>query len=328
MKKVVQIAGVVVLLCAVSGFIGWSARNFYMTKQSVDWMQQIRENRPEYKFINPLLLVDNPNEAAEYANLKHEVETYVGTQLKENNVETLSVYFRDLNSGKWTGINEDVLYAPSSMLKVAVMIGFLKKITMNPNIILEKLAYTAQADPGQHYPPSKPLKTGTYSVVDLIQAMILDSDNLALKALYERDRQAFIDVLKELDIQPPPDTSTEDFISPKIYSKIFRTLYSSSYLPRDISEDALELLSYTTFKKGLVAGVPSHIPVSHKFGEHTNTVSGKVVYRQLHDCGIVYFPSGPYFLCVMTKGSDFAKLETVIAGISKVVFDQVKSLND
>ena len=114
-------------------------------------------------------------------------------------------------------------------------------------------------------------------------------------------------------------------MSPKSYSALFRVLYNSSLFPWSLSEQVLDLLSHTSFSKGLVAGVPEGTPVSHKFGENTAVATdGTIVERELHDCGIVYYPNDPYLVCVMTKGQDFSVLETVISDISKMAYGFVK----
>jgi hypothetical protein len=104
----------------------------------------------------------------------------------------------------------------------------------------------------------------------------------------------------------------------KDYGMFFRVLFNASYLSKDSSEKALKLLSESTFTKGLVAGIPSGVSISHKFGER---VMGDT--RQLHDCGIVYLPKQPYLLCIMTRGKDFDQLAGVISEISKKVYDDV-----
>jgi beta-lactamase class A len=115
--------------------------------------------------------------------------------------------------------------------------------------------------------------------------------------------------------------------SPREYSVLYRALYNGTYLSRHLSEEALELLSNSTFRSGLVAGVPPEIPVAHKFGVRDaadNPLEGSA-YEELHDCGIVYYPDHPYFLCIMTRGENFADLEAVIAGLSKTTWDEVRT---
>jgi hypothetical protein len=48
------------------------------------------------------------------------------------------------------------------------------------------------------------------------------------------------------------------------------------------------------------------------------------LFRELHDCGIVYLPDNPYLLCVMTKGNDFAKMEKIIEEISRLSYERLK----
>jgi hypothetical protein len=71
--------------------------------------------------------------------------------------------------------------------------------------------------------------------------------------------------------------------------------------------------------------------VSHKFGVRNILADGakptdEPTARELHDCGIIYYPNNPYFLCVMTRGKDFPTLEGVIKDISKIAWDEVSKM--
>lgn len=99
-----------------------------------------------------------------------------------------------------------------------------------------------------------------------------------------------------------------------------RVLFNATYLNDANSEKALVLLSKATFDKGLTAGVPSTIVVSHKFGEHVNGADGVINSVELHDCGIVYYPKNPYLLCVMTRGKNINDLQNTIKEISNTVY--------
>ncbi|MDB5204106.1 MAG: beta-lactamase class A-like protein beta-lactamase [Candidatus Taylorbacteria bacterium] len=302
----------------LGSFVGWYGRVWYASTLPSK-LVEIRENSGAYNLINPLLLVDSNRQAPDLDWMKKTISDSINSN--KDAALSVSVYFRDLNAGKWTGVNEDGIYDPSSMMKVAVMMGYLKKADSDPSILTKNLDYKYMLDSGQNYQPEHPLSNGPHTVAEIIQSMIIGSDNTAMEVLYNNDRDAFVNVLKELNIPPPATIDDLDFISPKSYSAIFRTLYSSTYLSRTLSEKALELLTLPEFKNGLVAGVPKDIVVAHKFGEHTTLINGAYDSRQLHDCGIIYYPGNPYLLCVMTKGQDFDKEASVIAGISKDVYN-------
>jgi len=150
--------------------------------------------------------------------------------------------------------------------------------------------------------------------------MIVESDNDAMFALIAKHREEVLDVYRALKL-PDPNTDPDDFMSPKSYSAVFRTLFNSTYLRRELSEQALKLLTETTFKDGLVAGIEDSTLVAHKFGVYAGYDEKGETQNELHDCGIVYFPENPYFICVMTKGRDFNVLTTVIKDLSRIAYE-------
>ncbi len=78
-------------------------------------------------------------------------------------------------------------------------------------------------------------------------------------------------------------------------------------------------MTKTKFNKGLRAGISEDMEVAHKFGEHTTYYTdGRAPDYQLHDCGIIYHPKKPYFVCVMTKGKTLENMERVIAEVSRI----------
>lgn len=223
------------------------------------------------------------------------------------------------------------------MLKVVVMMAALKLAEQNPSLINEQLPYIASSSPfTQYYEPDDNMKTGDYSVQDLIGSMIRYSDNNALDSLLSDQaiNNEFSEIYALYRLPVYSATDTTDFMSPKSYSGLFISLYNSTLFPWDLSEQVLNLLANTTFTQGLVAGVPAGTMVAHKFGENSDVQGTTVVDRELHDCGIIYAPGKPYILCVMTRGSgagpassSFPTLAGVIAGVSKLVYGQVTAPN-
>ena len=305
------------LFCIFSvGLVGGYFLNQYLHPQKR--FAEVRSNDPAFHFTNPLLFyISSPD--TEYDSLKKDILSYVTSAKNKGDATDISVYFRDMNTGGWTGINENATYEPASMLKVTTMLAYLNGSTENPSILDKKLYYS-QTPNQETYHTQKAIPSGYYSVRTLIGWMIQNSDNDAVTALEADDGDRTARVFSELQLSLPNATST-DFMSARNYSRLFRVLYDSTYLPPLLSEQALSLLSQTTFTQGLVAGVPEDTVVSHKFGERTSVNNaGTVTGRELHDCGIIYKGEHPYFLCVMTKGSDFSKLQNIISDISKLTY--------
>jgi beta-lactamase class A len=136
------------------------------------------------------------------------------------------------------------------------------------------------------------------------------------------DTQKIYQVYKDLgvDITEAESNPSGNILSVKNYAAFFRILYNASYLNTDMSEKALKLLSQIKFTKGLKAGIPSDVNISHKFGERQYLSTGE---KQLHDCGIVYHPTKPYLICVMTRGNDFAAQTNMIKKVSASVYNYV-----
>jgi beta-lactamase class A len=312
-----------ILLSAIAAVVG-----FFCGKASVPKTIQIRDTSDTYQYVRPLILVDNASSTFPELNpLKDTLSSYISQAEKSGKAEDISVYYRDMITGEWTGVNENDSYSPSSMLKVGVLMAYLKIAETDPDILDQEITYTPTDDSGQYFKPMHVLTAGEYTVRDLLIQMIQQSDNDALDALNTAHPQELLSVFNALNIPYPSVNSPTDFMSPELYSRMFRALYNATYLPDVESEQALELLMQTDFTQGLVAGVATSTPVAHKFGEKTNIVNGTVIDHELHDCGIVYYSNDPYFLCVMTKGQDFPTLENIISDISKSVFNYVSSKN-
>jgi len=105
------------------------------------------------------------------------------------------------------------------------------------------------------------------------------------------------------------------------YAGFFRILYNGTFLSKEMSDKALGVLTGVAFRRGIVAGVGDGVTVAHKFGERSEETGAK----QLHDCGIVYYPRHPYLLCVMTKGADFDALAGELSAISRAVYQEIDS---
>jgi beta-lactamase class A len=280
--------------------------------------------RGNYKFINPLLECDSTafGTDSELDNLKTKVQTYIKTQTDSQKISFAAVYYRDLNNGPWFGINSSELFSPASLIKVPLMIAYFKMADSNPSILQKQLFNTQTFNPvDQNIQPEITLTPNQkYTVEELIQRMIIYSDNLAYNLLNDNiDAQTVINVYNDLgvDISNAKTNPDGNIVSVKSYAAFLRILYNSSYLSKNMSEKALQLLSLSKFTQGIVAGVPQNVTVAHKFGERQYVSTGQ---KQLHDCGIIYLPENPYLICIMTRGQNFNELIGTIRDISSQVY--------
>jgi beta-lactamase class A len=206
------------------------------------------------------------------------------------------------------------------------MIALLKQAEQEVGLLDRRMKFDLANDYNlsQNIKPSKTLVKGNvYTVRDLIYRMIVYSDNNAFTFLTKLVNPAqFEKVYSNLRLQNPRTNSDDEYLSVQTYESFFRVLYNASYLNREASEWALDILSKSEFRTGLVAGVPSNIAIAHKFGEKSDVKDGTV---QLHDCGIIYYPQHPYLLCVMSQGPNFELLDDIIAEISRISFATIAS---
>ena len=261
----------------------------------------------------------------ELAPFKYKVEQLIKQRIAVGDSSTVSVYFRDLADGPWFGIDEDALFSPASLMKVPVMMAYLKKAEGYPeSLTRQRLVYEGNKDwnAAENIKPTKAIVAGrSYTVDELITMMMRYSDNNAWSVLYQHVTTKELDrILNELNMEYDPARS-EDFMSVKTYSTLYRVLYNASYLNRQMSEKALEYLARDDFKAGMLSGVPKGVTVASKFGERTLGEHREV--SQLHEFGIVYYPHGDYLLGIMTRGHDFSKQSMILRDISRLVYEEV-----
>lgn len=282
-----------------------------------------------YSLINPLLACDDEDniQSANLTEIKNALTSQVSDLISSGKAKRISVYVRDMDRGVWTGVNQDDRYAPASLLKVPIMIAFLKDAEDGSPLLSDELMLPAGTDDNQaeEIKPAAPLPMGhAYSINTLLEAMIEQSDNNAMNALVQKvSPVALNEVFSQFSV-PVAVTNTDNAVSPRDYMRFFRILYNGTYLTHTDSQHALELLAKVKYDAGLGAGVPVGMTVAHKFGEREIiNPDGSMQSAELHDCGIVYYPHLPYGICIMTEGIDINSLQSVIQTLSNTVFTQV-----
>lgn len=279
----------------------------------------------KYPHVRPLVLNWDKNlgKTLELVPFSEKIDKVIQRNITEEKIDIASYYFRDLNNGPWFGNNLDTKYTLASLLKVPVLMSYLRLAEEDSSILHKKIKFdgvpTNMVNEKALTKPKTQLKAGqNYTVGKLLEAMIIDSDNDSFKMLVDNiDVGLLADPYNATEIEI--ETKDEGYKgTTRQYSAFFRVLYNSSYLTRPYSEKALQILSRSNFKAGLVAGIPEGVEVAHKFG-----IRELEDAYQLHDCGIVYYPEYPYLICIMSRGQDLESLASVIESLSRETYNEV-----
>ncbi|MBU0729285.1 MAG: class A beta-lactamase-related serine hydrolase [Proteobacteria bacterium] len=301
------------------------------------WLRDFMESIPEapqdhfeirasgYNYINPLLdceLTQGSNENKELEPFEKGVEKIIENRLASGLITNTSVYFRDLNNGPWFSIRPTENFSPASLLKVPLMMGILKKAESTPELLSKTLWFAGGTDYNtlQEIYPENSLRPGTaYTIEALLNNMIVYSDNNAAALLEDFfSAEVMGDVYKVAGLKAPSGRNDSQ-ISVEAYSRFFRILFNASYLNKTMSEKALGYIARVELHDGLLSSIPGNITVAHKFGEEVHDQG----IKQLHECGIVYYPGHPYLLCVMTEGKNFVEMDDTVLQVSQFVYSAV-----
>lgn len=315
----------------VSGyFLGaYIQKNKYVT--FLQGFKQLRENNDKYTLINPLVGGISPPSTTVgiYSDLQEEILSYLKKQEKSGALTDHSFYFRDLGTGFWFGLNETADFSPASLFKLPIAIAVYKQGEDDDSFLKKRVLYTKETAQINNIVSSNAESSlvigDSYAIEDLVFIMLTQSDNGAKNLLLSAADKKYINQLFSLiSLAKLSDTSGAYEISSRKYALFLRMLYGSSYINEEHSELILKLLSESTFKEGLIAGIPKGTVIAHKYGvyDFEGLVKGEMKpMRQLHDCGIVYHEERPYVFCLMTKGEKLSDLYNVISHISKLVYD-------
>lgn len=249
-----------------------------------------------YELIKPLMFVDNTCESESMNRIKQEINVMISSYKSAGMLTSASVYLKNFNKNEWMSINETDKYDPGSMLKVPILIAILKMSESSPKLLDKKLTYDREFNTANN--PTilgKSIVLGhSYTVRELLTYMIKSSDNSATNLLNTiLDQQVYEKLFTDLGIERPDWKKNTYLININDYSKFLRILYNAGYINKVNSEYAIELLTTSDFKNGILKELPKNIQVAHKFGE-----SGNQFEKELHESGIIYLNNLNYLITI------------------------------
>lgn len=274
-----------------------------------------------YEYIKPLEYAEPENESALYSSFKSKVDALVAEKKKAGLLNNASVYLRDFKKGNWMSFQGKVPFHPGSLIKVPILISYLKFEEHRPGILNAPVTFEA----GQYIPSqsfnSKQIEVGkTYTIRELLEYMIKYSDNNATFLLKKNlDVAQFKKTYDNVGLPVPNIMDVNYSLSAEDFSVFLKVLFNAGYLSIANSEYAIKLLTECDFKEGFLKGLPAGTPVAHKFGEWGD--GG--VQHELHESGIIYLDGEAYILTVMTSGKNIQDLTKTIQEITQVFYQEI-----
>lgn len=266
------------------------------------------------------------------STLEDLLNTQVDRYIKDGKASRIAVFSRDLRSQRFVGVHDSELFNMASLLKVLLVATYYRVADTAPDTLKEKITYSGVPDLYSEQaiqPTNKLVKGSEYTFHDLAFRSLVYSDNTAAQILLEHISDGYFDkVLGALGLQAVRYGEKEDLVNARSYGGVFRILYNSSFLSRESSNEIIKMLTQSAYTNGAVKKLPKDLVVAHKFGERSilDPITGVLQHRQLHDCGIVYGNNGkdPYTFCILTEGSDYSELESVIQDLSLTIYNGLK----
>lgn len=248
--------------------------------------------------------------------LRKDMKEIVARYEKEGN--RIGVYFEFLNTGANISINQDTRFWPASLSKMPTALTVMKKVEKGDwKLSNELVMFYEDRNDGFGTLYRKPVGT-RLTIEELMKEIIINSDDTAHRMLIRNlSAQDFEEMLTALGMEEMYDKDYN--ITAKEYSRIFRSLYNSSFLSREYSTKLLTWLSETRFNEFLGSGVPVEVPFAHKIGEH----DPEVTYL---DSGIAYVPNRPYLFTVMIQSKDSGgreRAKIIMKELSEVAYEYV-----
>ncbi len=282
-------------------------------------------DKKQNSFSNPHPLIDPSRSLISQENffstiepLQKDLKEIVAKHEKEGS--KIGLYFEFLNTGANVSINQESRFWPASLSKMPTAFVVMKKIELGEWKLDNELILYYE-DRNDAFGDLYKKQVGTrLTIEELLKELLINSDDTAHRILVRNLEGAdFEEMLSALGME---DLYNKDYdTTAKEYSRIMRSLYTSSFLKREYSTMLLTWLSETPFNDFLGSGTPKDVVFSHKIGEH----DPESTYL---DSGIVYVLNRPYLLTVMidTKNSGGReKAKEIMKEISKASYSYVSN---
>lgn len=295
-----------VLLLASNGY--WLAQH-----RSNNDSVQTSSQESQYPYLSKRIFAENQNDIRiNFQPLRKQLEQRFTALPPDTDY---SFYFEYLPSGTSIRIGDDNELIAASLIKVPLVMNLYKASELQ-RVSLDKSVTITQQQLDDSYGDLWKKGAGTsITLREAAKLALTQSDNTATHVIFDAANGLLSEKeqsLAQLDIDQNL-VEGNAVINAKSYTSILKSLYLSSYLDNDSSQEILDVLTQSTETRRLTGELPKDIKVAHKNGVYNAKWSES-------DCGIVYIPKRPYAICAMV-GLPEDQANAFTADISRIVYD-------
>ena len=245
----------------------------------------------------------------------------------ESQTNDCSLYIKPLGQVTTPLVVNSKKMRAASMIKVFIMAEAFRqakqgRLNLNDEHILKKSEKVGGAGNLQF------ASEGTRkSIRELIELMIIDSDNTATNIVIDRismhsvnlfiSDMGYKDTLLQRKMMDFDSIriGKENFTSVTDLGSFFERIYDGTCVGRDQDKEMITILLRQTDNNKIPAMLPDNVKVAHKTGELVGAI---------HDGGIVYGRQKPYVICVMNEDVQSPNNAfSLTASLSKIVFQSI-----
>lgn len=124
------------------GIAGWGIEKAF--SQNAGNVRGLVIRQHGYKFISPILSCEVASSETAFPELKEidkDLTELSGGEINRGKATNISIYLRLLNSARWIGVDEDTKYTPASLMKIVILIAYLKESESDPRILSQEIVF-------------------------------------------------------------------------------------------------------------------------------------------------------------------------------------------
>jgi beta-lactamase class A len=237
----------------------------------------------------------------------------------------VAIFLKDMKSGRTWTYHPDDLFPAASLIKVPVMICVFEKIHDGEVALSDQLTLRRHNRVGGSGSLKWRPDGSKFTVRELLQHMISESDNTATNMLIELVGMGYLQQefpkigLLYTGIYPDgmslksSRVAHENYTTAREMTMMLDKIYHGEYIDTHASALMLDILKHKkAVASRLAKGLPRGWEIAHKTG---------LLRMACHDSAIIFSPEGDYAITVLTgQNPDYHSAKDFITGLARITF--------